>query len=132
MYGAFLIEYFYCDRTTKTDSFYMDVAGKLRIGSPEEAAFRRCHDHLLEGASSPVKFAELLLSDGVITSETRDRIALVGNKDQAKEAVVDAVQCALAQSSNKNRLLSSLQSALEESGVSYGKIFWMTDFIAGE
>ena len=110
----------------------MDIAWKLRIGSPEEAAFSRCHNDLLKGASSPLKFAELLLSEGVITSETRDSIALVGNEDQAKEAVVDAVQCALAQSSDKNRLLSSLQSALVKSDVFEWRIRWMKNFIVGE
>ena len=108
------------------------MALKLRIGSPEEAAFRRCYNHLLEGASRPFQFGKLLLSEGIITSETMDSIALDGNEDHVKEALVDAVQCAFAQSSDKNLLLSSLQSALEKSGVFHSSINWMKDFIAGE
>ena len=121
----------YGSRAANTDC-YMDSAGKLDVGTPEEAAFRKCYKYLLEAACRPVEFSKTLLSKGIITSETRDSIALDRYEVRAKEAILHAIQCAFAQSSDKDRLLSSIQSALIESGVSPHLVYWMEGFIAGE
>ena len=110
----------------------MDGTENLHVGTPEEAAFRKCYKYLLDAACRPVEFSKTLLSKGIITSETRDSIALDRDEVRAKEAILHAIQCAIAQSSDKDRLLSSIKSALEESGVPFGCLYWMKDFITGE
>ena len=110
----------------------MDDAGKLHEGTLEETAFRRCYNDLRDAARHPYIFSEILLSKGIITSETRDSIASDRDEVGAKEAILHAIQCAIAQSSDKNRLLSSIKSALEESDVPGYRIYWMKDFIVGE
>ena len=110
----------------------MEGAEKLQIGTPEEAAFRRCYNDLRDAACNPVEFSEILLSMGIISRETRDSIALDRDEVHAKRALLDSVQYAIAQSSDKNGLLSDLYKALLQSGVPNDRIYWMEDFITGE
>ena len=75
--------------------------GKLDVGTPEAEAFRRCYNYLLYAACDPQEFSEILLSKGIITSETRDSIALYRDEVHPKEVILDAIQCAIAQCSDK-------------------------------
>ena len=119
----------------------MDGTVKPSLRSPEEAAFARYYDDLLRISLRPVQLAELLYSDGIIRSETNKKVTSEEDEDHAKRILLDAVQCALAQSSDQEEVMSSFCSALEKIQVSnqeesniyeilYSEV--IRNFIAGE
>ena len=106
----------------------MDGTAKSPFGSAEEAGFARYYEHLLRDVSRPVKLAELLFFEGIVTSETKESI--ISNEDQGqKRALLDAIQISLACSRNANKVMKILCKALEKVGVN---TYYMQDFIAGE
>ena len=106
--------------------------------SLQELAIRRHYNTLLSLISSPVQLAELLFSDGIIRRETNERVTSEEDEDHAKRILLDAVQCALAQTSDQEEVMSSFCSTLEKVGVRseyYGQPFYIGKikaFIAGE
>ena len=107
----------------------MTSSTKLSLHSPEEEGFRKYHDRLLRTVSRPVELAEILVSEGVIDSDTKESVT--ANEDQ-KGSLFAALQIALAQSTDPEKTMRSLCTALEITGVATGYIRGMQEFIAGE
>ena len=82
-----------------------DDTAKSSSRSPEEAALRRYYSDILLNVSRPVHLAELLLSEGFIRSETKENVAMDKDEEHAVRTVLDAVQLALAQSTDRDELI---------------------------
>ena len=109
----------------------MDVSAKVLSPSAEEAAFRYYYHDLLDDVYRPKKFAECLLQDGVIDSDTRDRIT--SNKDdEPKRVLLDCVQKVLSKSETKRLLLLTIRTAMEKSYCRTMSLDKMDEFIDGE
>ena len=109
----------------------MDGRAKVLSPSPEEAAFRHYYDDFLQNVTNPIQFAELLLQEGIIGNETKDRITSNEDEEQ-KRVLLDSVQQALKQSKNKSRVLLKASTALENSCDLTGVFDAMDSFIDGE
>ena len=112
---------------------------KSSFRSPEEAALRRYYNDILRDVSRPVQLAELLFSEGIIRNETKQKVTFDKEKEHAVRAVLHDVQLALAQSSDRKKLMLSLCLALEKSGVPSSDEEWwkfgtarIKEFITGE
>ena len=104
---------------------------ELSSHTPEAVAFRRYSKWLLGDLKRPVQLAELLLSEGIIPSETKDTIT--SNEDvQQKQAVINAMQYALVHTPDAKDTFRRLRKAWKKAGF---YTYWfgeMKDLIAGE
>ena len=109
----------------------MEGSAKVQSASPEEQAFRRYYAHLLSAIRNPIKFAELLLDEGVIAGEEKDCITSNTDDDQTR-LLVDFVQYALSRSSDASETLRRASRAMRESGGSTWSFDRMHKFAEGE
>ena len=110
----------------------MDGAVKPLLRSPEEVAIAHYYQELLSAVVRPVQLAELLASNRIISRETKESVATKKDKESAMRTLLDAVQCALAQSTHTATLMSSVYFALERSGFPSSYSMKIKAFIAGE
>ena len=116
----------------------MDATDRSSILSAEETVVRRYYNDLLRTVSDPVKLAQLLFEDGMISQETKESIRSDDDDvQQRKRTLLDAVQRVLAQATDREKLMSTLFLAFEKSGVpSHHSWDFCTDqmkeFVAGE
>ena len=96
-----------------------------------EAAFRRYYNDLFREVHRPVRLAELLFSDGVIQSDIKDSITSDEDEDQ-KRALLDAVQYALANSTDPEQTMRTVCTALGKSGVHGYYTDKLSSFVPGE
>ena len=109
----------------------MEGSAKVQSSSPEEAAFRRHYGNLLSVVHNPMKFAEFLLLEGVISTDTKERVT--SNADQAqKRLLLNSLQYALSKSSDPNATLLSARRAMESSGGNNWPFNRMDRFVKGE
>ena len=106
----------------------MERVAKSRFRSVQEAAFARCYQHFWEEISRPVKLAEILFSEGIITSETKTSITSDEDERQIR-SLLDAVQNSLSWAKDTDEVIKKLTNALEEIGVYTG---YMQIFIDGK
>ena len=110
----------------------INVSAKSSLRSVEAVAFRRYYDDLLRTVSSPVQSAEVLLSEGVIGSETKDSITSDKDEDHAKRTLLDAVEDVLVNGGDGEKTLRSLRIAFPNDYFFNDPIDKMEEFIAGE
>ena len=117
----------------------MDATDRSSIRSAEETVVRRYYNDLLRTVSDPVKLAQLLFEDGMISQETKESIRSDDDDQHAMQTVMDAVQRVVAQATDREKLMSTLFLAFETSGVpSTSEHSWefctdrMKEFVAGE
>ena len=115
----------------------MDATDRSSIRSAEEAVVCHYYNDLLSTVSDPMKLAQLLFNDGMISQETKESALSDDDDQRAKRTLLDAVQRAVAQAIDKEKVMSSLLLAFEKSGVlSYRGSYFCTDqmkkFVAGE
>ena len=111
----------------------MDVTDKRR--SPEEAALQRYYKTLLRRITNPVDLADLLFSKGIIIDETRYLVRSQRVRSHGTETILAAVQRKLAQSTERENVMSTFCSTLKSSGVDTRHVdnfLHIEDFIAGE
>ena len=108
----------------------MEGSAEVQSPSPEEAAFRRYYDDLLPYVRNPTKFANLLLLEGVVDPDTKERIASNAYEAQ-RRLVLDSVQSALAQSSDASATLHSARVAMGKSGGRTWPFSQMDKFVKG-
>ena len=92
----------------------MEGSAKVQSPSPEEAAFRRYRGDLLPYVRNPRKYAEFLLLEGVIDTDTKERIVSSASEARTR-LVLDSVQYALSQSSDPSATLHSASVAMGKS-----------------
>ena len=109
----------------------MDVSAKVLSPSPEEAAFRYYYRDFLDSLDNPIEFAECLLHEGVIDSDTKDKITSDEDDDQ-KRVLLDCVQKVLSKSETKGPLLLKIRKATENSGGDTYYLGRMEGFVDGE
>ena len=109
----------------------MDVSAKGLSPSPEEAAFRYCYHNLLYCVHNPIQFAEFLIQEGVIDSDTKNRITS-DEDDDPKRVLLDCLQKVLSKSEIKRPLLLKIRTAMEKSGGNTWCLDRMDEFIDGE
>ena len=108
------------------------MAGTAKsIPRPEVAAFRRYYNDLLDQVLRPVKLAELLLEEGIITKDEKDKITSNGKDVEQTRVLLDAVQHILLQASEPSETIKSLWGAFGKAGFG-AYIYRMEQFIAGE
>ena len=104
----------------------MASVDKFRIlRSAEEVAFARCYKDLFEEVSLPIKLAEVLFSEDIISSETKNSIT----SDADKQALFDFMQKSLSQAKDPHKVMKKLINALEEIDVDTDH---MQEFIDGK
>ena len=109
----------------------MEGSAKVLSPSPEEAAFRKYYGDLLSDVRNPMKFAEYLLLEGVIGSDTKD--CITSNEDERqKRVLLDSVQYALSQSSERKLTLQNASRAMENSGGNTYYFECIVQFVEGE
>ena len=109
----------------------MEGSAKVRSLSPEEKAFREYYDDLLSDVHDPVKFAQVLFHKGVIGRDTKDSITSNEGEGQ-KRALLDSLQYALSQSSNKSLILLDARRAIQSIGGRTRCFDLMNNFIEGK
>ena len=91
----------------------MDGHTKPPSRSPEVEAFRQTYKYLLHHVRRPVKLAQLLFAQGIISSETKN--AITSDEDvEGKRALLDAAEHALVHASDREAMFQSLVEALEK------------------
>ena len=108
----------------------MESGAKVPSPSPEETAFREFYNELLSELRNPIKFAECLLLEGVIDTETKESITSDADEAQ-KRLLLDSVQCALSQSSDASATLLSAHTAMKSSGDDSWPFENMDSFVEG-
>ena len=109
----------------------MEGSAKVQSSSLEEAAFRRYYGHVLSELHNPRKFAECLLLEGVVGTDTKESVT--ANADEAqKRLLLNSVQYALSQSSDPIATLLSARRAMESSGGYTWPFDNMDKFIKGK
>ena len=109
----------------------MDGSAEVQSFSPEEAAFRRYYGAILSHLHTPIYFAECLLQEGVIRTETKESITSNIKKAQ-KRLLLDSVQYALSQSSDPSATLLSARRAMESSRGDTWPFENMDQFVKGK
>ena len=110
----------------------MDENTKSLLRFPEQAAFQKYYDDLLLDVSDPVRLAELLLSEGMIGSETKECITADEDEDHAKRTLFDALQYVLMHGADGEKAIRSLRIAFEKASFGTYHIRKIEEFIAGE
>ena len=102
----------------------------MEVLSPslEEFAFRQYYDDVLWNIPNPILFAEALSQEGIIGSETKDRITS-NEDDNPKRLLLDSVQDALHQSTSKKQFLMKTRRAMGNSGGCVDSFDLMDNFV---
>ena len=109
----------------------MDGTAKSPSLSPEAAAFRRYYNDLLYRLNRcPVKLADFLFSDGIISREEKDSIAASTDDEQGR-LLLDTLQQAIVQTSKASATMRSLRRAFETVSLDTFNIKMMEDFVDG-
>ena len=99
--------------------------------SPETAIIPRLYNILVDVLSRPVQVAELLLSDGIITSKTAETIS--SDEDVGhKRTLLDAVQDVVVHSPHPEETISRLFIAMKKTGGGIDLTRVMRGFAEGE
>ena len=109
----------------------MEGSARVLSSSLEEAAFRRYYGDVLSRVHNPMKFAECLLLEGVIGTDTKDSVTSDTDGAQ-KRLLLNSVQYALSQSSDPRATLLSARRAMKSSGGSTWPFDNMDGFVKGE
>ena len=109
----------------------MESSAKVASPSPEEAAFKQFYDELLSELHYPVKFAESLLLEGVIGTDTKNSITSDADEAQ-KRLLLNSVQHALSQSSDPGATLLSAHTAMKCCKDRSWSFESMNSFVEGE
>ena len=110
----------------------MDESTMSSFRSSEQAAFQKYYDNLLYVIDDPVQLAELLLTEGVIRSETKDSIISDEDEEHATRSLLDDVLYSLEHNPDGGKTIQSLRIAFEKASLNTYYIDRMEEFIVGE